>query len=135
MFKIKKTFEVAVAHKLNLPYESKCSELHGHNLVITVYCSSEELDENGMVVDFTHIKKLIHDVIDHTCLSDVRCSNCKDLVIESSLVYRLPDVSDNPTAESLAFWICLQIDKCYRVDVQESEGNVASYVDDSVGVK
>ncbi|MCI8998821.1 MAG: hypothetical protein HFJ95_07500 [Muribaculaceae bacterium] len=33
----------------------------------------------------------------------------------------------NPTAENIARWICEQIPHCYRVDVQESEGNTASY--------
>ena len=36
----------------------------------------------------------------------------------------------NPTAENIARWICEQIPHCYRVDVQESEGNVASYETD-----
>ena len=31
MYKIIKKMEVAGAHKLELPYESKCSNLHGHN--------------------------------------------------------------------------------------------------------
>lgn len=126
MFRIKKTFEVAVAHQLWLSYTSKCNQLHGHNLIITVYCQSEELDENGMVIDFTHIKSCIHDVIDHTSLSDVVCPECEYLVIESSV----KDIN-NPTAENLAFWIFMRIDKCYRVDVQESDGNIATYIDDN----
>ncbi len=125
MFRIKKTFEVAIAHKLHLPYDSKCSKLHGHNLLITVYCASAELDENGMVVDFTQIKKKISDVIDHSCLSDVNCQSCGNRVIRGSI----PNNS-NPTAENLAFWICLRIESCYQVDVQESEGNIASYIEE-----
>jgi len=129
MFKIKKTFEVAVAHRLNLSYESKCSEFHGHNLVIVVCCASDELDKNGMVVDFTYVKKIIHDIIDHSSLSNVDCPECGCRVITSSIP---ANYWDNPTAERIAKWICMQIDKCYRVDVQESTGNVATYIDDSV---
>ena len=33
----------------------------------------------------------------------------------------------NPTAENMARWIAEQIDHCYKVTVQESEGNIASY--------
>lgn len=127
MFKIKKTFEVAIAHRLDLPYESKCSRFHGHNLTIAVYCASKDLDENGMVIDFTLVRKLIHDVIDHSSLSNINCSVCGNCVVASSL-----DRDDTPTAEKMAEWICMKIDKCYRVDVQESKGNVASYIDDSV---
>ena len=36
----------------------------------------------------------------------------------------------NPTAENIARWICENVPNCYRVDVQESEGNTASYVID-----
>jgi len=124
MFKIKKTFEVAISHKLNLSYESPCQRDHGHNLRISVWCVSEELNENGMVIDFTEIKKLVHDQLDHRCLNEIKGlgwehrENCT--------------VQKNPTAERIAKWICMQIDKCYRVDVQESTGNVATYTDDSV---
>lgn len=131
MFEIKKTFEVAIAHKLDLPYESKCSKLHGHNLIITIYCASEELDDCGMVVDFTIVKELISNVIDHSSLSNVDCPKCSHRVISSSIPKTTLEV--NPTAEILAHWICTKIERCYRVDVQESEGNIASYIDDSVG--
>lgn len=109
MFKIKKTFEISAAHKLSLPYKSKCNELHGHNYIITVYCASEELDENGMVVDFTAIEKVVQ-VLDHSNLNKV--------------------MATASTAENIAYWIYIQVPKCYQVDVQESEGNVATYVDE-----
>ena len=99
--------EISGAHRLTLDYESKCTALHGHNWIITVYCRSEELDSNGMVVDFSLIKSKVKSVLDHQILNDV-----------------LPF---NPTAENLARWICEQIPHCYRVEVQESKGNVAAY--------
>ena len=45
-------------------------------------------------------------------------------------------VDFNPTAEKMAEWICkevtkvCEVGKCYKVEVQESEGNVATYVED-----
>ena len=108
MYYVKKRMEIAGAHNLALDYESKCSNLHGHNWIVTVYMKSETLDQNGMVMDFTHIKRKIHDKLDHQYINDV--------------------VDFNPTAENMAKWIADQIgEKCYRVDVQESEGNVATY--------
>lgn len=108
MYYVKKRMEIAGAHNLKLDYESKCSNLHGHNWIVTVYMKSETLDQNGMVMDFTHIKKEIHDKLDHQYLNDI--------------------VDFNPTAENIAKWIADQLGKkCYRVDVQESEGNVATY--------
>ena len=108
MYYVSKRIEIAGAHKLKLDYESKCSNLHGHNWIIMVYCKSEELDANGMVYDFKHIKNKISDKLDHQYINDV--------------------VDFNPTAENMAKWICEQIgEKCYKVSVQESEGNVAVY--------
>ncbi len=111
MYIVKKTFEIAGAHRLSLSYESKCTALHGHNWVITVWCSARELNTDGMVVDFSHIKKAVHDYLDHGCLNDL-----------------LPF---NPTAENLARWIAGRVPHCYRVDVEESASNTATYIDDS----
>ena len=107
MFIVKKRMEIAGAHRLNLNYESKCANLHGHNWIVTVWCKSQTLDANGMVMDFTHIKREVQDKLDHKFLNDV--------------------VQFNPTAENIAKWVCDQIPNCYRVSVQESEGNVATY--------
>ena len=57
MYEIKKRVEISAAHRLTLDYESKCTNLHGHNWVIEVYLRSETLDKNGMVMDFMKIKK------------------------------------------------------------------------------
>lgn len=110
MYYIKKTIEISGAHRLELDYESKCTSLHGHNWTITVYCKSKELDRNGMIIDFSEIKRLISDTLDHKVLNDVL--HC------------------NPTAENLARWCCDRVPKCYRVDVQESSGNIATYTVD-----
>lgn len=113
MFFVQKRIEISASHYLRLNYESKCRTLHGHNWIINVYCRARELDENGMVTDFTHIEHRVMDRLDHTAINDV--------------------VDFNPTAENMARWICGQIPNCYRVDVQESEGNLATYtVDDDV---
>lgn len=108
MYYVSKRMEIAGAHRLDLDYESKCSNLHGHNWIVTVHCRSERLDANGMVFDFTKLKEAVHGKLDHSYLNEV--------------------VDFNPTAENIARWVCEQVgDSCYRVDVQESEGNVASY--------
>lgn len=113
MYYIQKTIEVSAAHRLQLDYESKCTKLHGHNWIITVFCKARELNANGMVVDFAEIKERIHARLDHGYLNDL-----------------LPF---NPTAENIARWCTEQIPQCYKATVQESEGNIATYVEDEEG--
>lgn len=113
MYKVSKRMEISGSHQLNLDYESKCQNLHGHNWWVTVYVKAEYLDKNGMVIDFTHIKKSIHERLDHQHLNNVMLLN--------------------PTAENLAFWIAQEVNlirqgaSCYKVEVQESDGNIATW--------
>ncbi|MCF0199193.1 MAG: 6-carboxytetrahydropterin synthase, partial [Bacteroidaceae bacterium] len=65
MFYIVKKMEIAGCHRLNLSYASKCSQLHGHNWVVTIHCKSKELNQDGMVADFTQVKEQIHGYLDH----------------------------------------------------------------------
>lgn len=114
MYYVSKRMEIAGAHQLRLPYESKCENLHGHNWIVTVYCKSNKLTEYGMIVDFKKVKDIIHGQLDHSNIN----------LIMGSV---------NPTAENMAKWICdkvtdiCEIGYCYKVTVQESEGNIAIY--------
>ena len=92
MYTVIKRMEISAAHSLSLSYPSKCEYLHGHNW------------------NFTHIKQVVKDQLDHRNLNEV-----------------LPF---NPTAENIAQWICDQLPTCYKVEVQESEGNTAIYEKD-----
>ena len=110
MYYVEKRIEISAAHNLMLSYESKCENLHGHNWIIVVYCKAKELDQDGMVTDFTHIKKVVKDTFDHKYINEV--------------------LDVNPSAENIARWICDHVKKCYKVSVQESEGNIAIYEKD-----
>lgn len=117
MYYVKKEMEIAGAHNLDLPYESLCSNIHGHNWIVCVYCRSKELTDYGMIVDFAKVKQAIHGRLDHSYINDV----------VSPL---------NPTAENMAKWICdivdavCEVGECYRVDVEESQNNLAVYMKD-----
>ena len=108
MYEVIKRLEISAAHRLSLEYDSKCSNLHGHNWIVTVYLRSETLNQNGMIMDFTEIKRRIQDKLDHKVINDV--------------------VDFNPTAENMAKFICDELAPyCYRVEVEESENNKAVY--------
>ena len=107
MYYVVKKIEISAAHNLMLSYESKCESLHGHNWEIIVYCKARELNRDGMVTDFTKIKRIVKDSFDHKYINEVM------------------DV--NPSAENMAHWICDRVENCYKVSVQESEGSIAIY--------
>lgn len=110
MYYVKKRFEISAAHRLDLSYESKCTNVHGHNWIVTVECRAKELNKDGMVTDFTHIKQLVKERLDHSMINDV--------------------IDMNPTAENIAKWIVDHVPNCWRCEVQESEGNSAAYEKD-----
>lgn len=110
-----KDLEISAAHRLRLSYDSPCENLHGHNWHIRVCCRAEELNADGMVIDFTHIKKAIHGKLDHKNLNEV--------------------LDFNPTAENIARWIVDLIPECYRAEVRESDGNLAIYEDTRVHIR
>ena len=120
MYEIRKTFEFAGAHSLNLPYHSKCSEIHGHNWKVTLCFRAKELNECGMIIDFTDVNRFIEnnimDEIDHKYLNEI-------------------DGLQQPTAEGIAHYLWKKVSgfgfPCYRVEVQESRNNVAAYEEDS----
>lgn len=113
MYYISKRLEIAGAHNLKLPYESKCANIHGHNWIVTIFCKAKELTDYGMIIDFKKIKTSINEKLDHKYINE--------------------EVDINPTAENMAKWICDEVNKqcevgcCYKVSVQESEGNIAIY--------
>ena len=110
MYYVQKTLEISSAHMLYLDHNSKCENLHGHNWIVDVYCKAKELDDNGMVTDFTDIKRVIKEKFDHKYLNEV--------------------MDTNPSAENIAKWICDHVYNAYKVSVQESSGNIAIYEKD-----
>jgi hypothetical protein len=111
MYYVSKRMEISSSHRLHLSYESKCEELHGHNWIVIVHCKSKELNADGMVTDFTKIKKAISDRLDHKNLNSV--------------------LDFNPTAENIAKWVCDNVQNCYKVEIWESENNKAVYEKDT----
>lgn len=112
MYIVKKRMEISGSHCLVLPYDSPCERRHGHNWIITVWIRGTKLNECGMLADFAKIKRTIHGQLDHTHINDA--------------------VDFNPTAENMAKWVSDTLTEqfgytCYKVEVQESEGNSATY--------
>ena len=68
---------------------------------------SREVERRRHDYDFSEIKRLVHDRIDHKCLNSV--------------------IPINPTAENIARWIVESVPHCYKAVVVESENNEGIY--------
>ena len=75
MYRIGKEFYFSASHQLtDLPEGHPCTNLHGHNYVVTLELASDQLDEVGFIVDFKELDALKHWIdttLDHRHLNDV----------------------------------------------------------------
>ena len=63
MYRVTREIRFCYGHRL-LNYDGKCKNLHGHNGTAIITIEAEELDELGMVLDFSDIKKVVSSWID-----------------------------------------------------------------------
>ena len=102
MHRIIKTIDFCYGHRL-LRHPGKCLHLHGHNGRVDIALETAELDERGMVADFSDLKRAvkgwIDEHLDHRML----------LHREDPLVAPLKDAGEplflmdaHPTAEEIA---------------------------------
>jgi 6-pyruvoyltetrahydropterin/6-carboxytetrahydropterin synthase len=55
-------------------YKGKCENVHGHNYKVRVTLEGPQLDSVGLLYDFTHLKRVIREIIggvDHKFLNDM----------------------------------------------------------------
>ena len=89
MFEVRVTADFAAAHFLQ-DYNGKCENLHGHNYKVYAHVKGNQLNEGGMLLDFTFLKKSLRKVcasMDHTNLNEN------------------PFFKQNPSAERIALYI------------------------------
>ena len=76
-------------------YKGKCENVHGHRYTIKVRLKGSQLNDIGLVYDFTDIKRHLGSIIarfDHVLLNDVP-----------------PFDKINPSAENIAATICKEL--------------------------
>jgi 6-pyruvoyltetrahydropterin/6-carboxytetrahydropterin synthase len=55
-------------------YKGKCENVHGHNYKVRVTLEGPQLDSVGLLYDFTHLKRVIREIVggvDHKFLNDM----------------------------------------------------------------
>ena len=118
MYELMVRANFAAAHQLG-EIGGSCEQLHGHTWKVEVFLQGEELDKNGILVDFREVKSMVKkqiDELDHHYLNEV----LKGM---------------NPTTENLAKYlseklqesICSKGTRLGRVRVWESDDACVSY--------
>jgi len=96
--------EFSAAHFLS-HYQGKCERLHGHNYRVRLWARGEKLNEGGMLVDFSLLKKILKEVLsllDHSCLNDLEIFQGASSASASSASDK---IASDPSAERIAKYI------------------------------
>jgi len=123
MYRARVEAEFSAAHFLS-HYHGKCEKLHGHNYRVRLWAGGEELDEGGMLADFSLLKKALNDAI-----SPLDHSNLNDIAV----------FQNDPSAERIARFIFDKVREklpelgmasglLYAVDVFENPRSMARYL-------
>jgi 6-pyruvoyltetrahydropterin/6-carboxytetrahydropterin synthase len=101
MFRVTRQIDFCYGHRL-LNYDGKCRFLHGHNGRAEIVIEADSLDNRGMVLDFSDIKRVvsrwIDDTLDHRMLLH-RDDPAVAMLQEMGEPLFLMD--NNPTAENI----------------------------------
>lgn len=128
---VTKTLTFCYGHRL-FNYEGPCKNLHGHNAKVDVEIASKALNRQGMVLDFSQIRKKLKNWIDKNL--DHRMILSRDDPGGVRLKKLDPTVvvlEANPTAENLARLIFKKAKELglpvTAVTLWETESSKASY--------
>jgi 6-pyruvoyltetrahydropterin/6-carboxytetrahydropterin synthase len=102
MFRVTREIDFCYGHRL-LNYAGKCRYLHGHNGRAIIALEAEQLDERGMVLDFSDIKRVVSGWIDDNL--DHRMILHRDdpaVPILQKMGEPVFLIDTNPTAENIA---------------------------------
>lgn len=113
--KLVKTLSPAsIAHYLSNGYPHKCKNMHGHEYHFSIEVEGRDLDQYGMLVDFTDLKSICDDWIqknwDHHTL--IAAHQVKEPMYEQlknlgMSLYVFPEGYTNTTAESMCRFLTL----------------------------
>lgn len=144
MFEIELSHNFETAHRLSTESSPrKCRSIHGHSWWVTVTIEGDELDKDGILVEFGAFKKAwrawLDDSLDHHLVLS-KADPLVEVLRDFDDSMRIFVCDENPTTEVLARRIAIESSKILaslptpvnarikRVHVQETRVNAATYV-------
>jgi len=123
MYEITTETSFSAAHHLR-DYNGPCEKVHGHNWLVKTTVRCKELNEIGIGIDFRDLKKAVKKVIDELDHSDL------NVIFNSQ--------KKNPSSENIARYIYEKLNDqlsdsschAYKIEVFETPGNSAAYIED-----
>ena len=129
MFEVRVEDDFAAAHFLK-DYHGKCENLHGHNYKVFVHVEGNSLDEGGMLIDFSVLKRELKSVLsclDHTNLNDIQFFE-QNPSAERIARYIYLKLVENLKKKNMDFSLSSSNGKISKVDVFVTEKNRARFI-------
>ncbi len=132
MFRVSKELAFCFGHRL-MHYPGKCRQLHGHNARAVVTVAGSELDGNGMLTDFSGMRRRIGEWIDATLDHKmVLFQGDPMLPVLREMGDPTLALDDHPTTENLAKFIFEKVQALgyavVEVTLWETPTSYATYV-------
>lgn len=121
MYEIKVITHFAAAHQLR-NFGGKCEQLHGHNWKVEVTIRGEDLNDEGLLIDFQELRDTTNGILEG---------------LDHSFLNELPAFKDqNPSSENIAVHIFKELRNrlndnhidITKVTAWESDSACASYI-------
>lgn len=142
MYRLAKEFNFSMGHRLSC-HTGLCRNFHGHNYMVIVGVKSKELDENGMVMDFSALKAVVSgflDMMDHALMVNEADEELVQKMKEVLGGLKTIELPFEPTAENMAREIFVNVgdalERMYKgvkmdyVTVYETPSSAATYDSD-----
>lgn len=109
MISITKEFTFETAHRIS-NHPAACKHIHGHSYRLLVTVSSEEIQDNDMIIDFKELKQIVNDKViktfDHVLVLKRNEENTK---LAKEIHTKIFWMEYEPTVERLIDYIRIQI--------------------------
>lgn len=121
MYEVTSEMNFSAAHHLR-DYNGPCENVHGHNWLVKASIRCEALNKIGIGIDFKVLKNGLSEVLDKLDHTDLNIIFTEEF--------------GNPSSENIARYISEELGKIlnndrvkvHRVDVYETPGNCASFI-------